>query len=100
MFKASDVLSRAFAVVLLCLAGAASGQAQGSCSQPSEVVDLPDAALAAAVREALELTQGQPITCGALGGLRELIANDSGITDLSGLQHASDLRRLDLRGNR
>src|SRR5690554_6512980 len=76
------------------------GQAQAVCAQPTDVVNFPDQALAAAVASALELEAGNQVQCGELAKLRDLRANGAGITDLTGLEHASDLRRLDLRSNR
>src|SRR5690606_4304327 len=87
------------AALLLVLAPVALAQTAGACAAPTDTVAFPGAGLAAAVRSALELQPGAPIHCGALAGLRTLIANEAGITDLTGLEHATRLTRLDLRRN-
>ncbi len=67
---------------------------------PQEVVSIPDANLAAVVREALDLTPGDAISqldMLKLGGRLE--ANDRQITDLTGLEHAVNLKDLLLGDN-
>ena len=61
---------------------------------PSKVVSIPDPNLAAAIREEI----GDSITTHALLNLRRLDARNRGITDLTGLEHAHNLRELDLGG--
>ena len=65
-----------------------------------EVVSIPDANLAAAIREALELPAGAAITADAMRKLTELDARGRGIADLTGLEGAVNLRALDLGGAR
>ena len=60
----------------------------------SEVISIPDANLAAAIREEI----GDSITTHTLLHLTQLYAPNQGITDLTGLEHAHNLRELSLRG--
>lgn len=60
-----------------------------------EVVSIPDANLAAAVRGAI----GNSITTQTLLDLTHLDAKERGIENLTGLEHAHNLRNLDLYGN-
>ena len=67
---------------------------------PPEVISIPDANLAAVVREALDLTPGDAISqldMLKLGGRLE--ANDRQITDLTGLEHAVNLKDVRLADN-
>ena len=61
---------------------------------PIEVVSMPDAILAAAVRQ-----QIGSITTHTLLNLTDLKIPNRGITDLTGLEHARNLKYLDLYGN-
>ncbi len=65
----------------------------------AKVVSIPDPNLAAAVREALELSSGEAITTHAMLRLDALGARNAGIKDLTGLEHAVGLTALNLRGN-
>ena len=60
---------------------------------------LPDLSLRAAVREALELTPDEPLTQDAMKRLTRLVAPNSQIADITGLQHATNLDFLVLGGN-
>ncbi|MDE0315364.1 MAG: putative glycoside hydrolase, partial [Candidatus Poribacteria bacterium] len=60
---------------------------------------LPDPALRAAVREALELAPNEPLTQDAMKRLTKLVAPNSDIADITGLQHATNLDFLVLGGN-
>ena len=64
-------------------------QAQG---QQPKVVSIPDANLAAAIREEI----GNVITTDTILNLTRLDAPNRGITDLTGLEHAHNLRELNL----
>ena len=66
---------------------------------PSEVVRIPDANLAAAIRETLELAPDSPITQLDMLGLRLLYAVRRQITDLTGLENAINLQALGLFNN-
>ncbi len=60
---------------------------------------IPDAKLAAAVRQELDLAPNAPITKQKLRELTKLTADSRGIEDLTGLEHATGLRSLSLIGN-
>ena len=62
-------------------------------------VNIPDANLRAAIQEALGKTSGATITVDDMASLEVLQANDSGISDLTGLESASRLRTLLLNHN-
>ncbi len=62
----------------------------------AEVVSIPDANLAAAVRQTFRLSSSQAITTHSILNLRILDVPNSGITDLTGLEHAHNLRSLNL----
>ena len=62
---------------------------------PPEVVSIPDANLAAAVRRKI----GNSITTYTMLNLKALGVGNLGITHLTGLEHAHNLERLDLYGN-
>ena len=66
---------------------------------PPEVVSIPDANLAAEVREALDLTPGDAITQLDMLKLRRLEATGRQITDLTGFEYAVNLKELFLGDN-
>ena len=66
---------------------------------PPQVVSIPDANLAKTVRKALDLSPNAPITDHEMWRLIELNATKSQIKNLTGLEHAVQLRRLDLWKN-
>ena len=57
-------------------------------------VSIPDAELAAVIRETLGLPAGAAITANAMRNLTRLDAAGRGIADLTGLEHAVNLERL------
>ena len=59
-------------------------------------VSIPDAELAAVIREALELPAGEAITADAMRKLTRLDAGGRGIVNLTGLEHAVNLETLNL----
>ena len=63
------------------------------------VVNIPDANLKAVLKTALKISAGQEISKGALAGLMNLIAQNQGITNLSGLEHCTSLTDLYLNDN-
>ena len=65
---------------------------------PPEVVSIPDANLATAVRETLRLSPGVALTTHTMLNLRGLYVPNRQITDLTGLEHAHHLTRLNLGG--
>ena len=66
---------------------------------PPKVVSIPDANLAAVVREALDLTPADAISQLDMLTLNWLEGNDRQVTDLSGLENAANLKGLFLPGN-
>ena len=64
-------------------------------TNPTTNVLIPDLGLAAAVREALNLKPSDPIPQKALQELEELTADESSISDLTGLEKATNLWALD-----
>ena len=65
----------------------------------SPEVSIPDANLRAAVRSALGLAEGDTITQQKMAGLTSLEASSRGIQNLTGLEHATQLTRLNLHNN-
>ena len=65
----------------------------------AQVVNMPDANLAAAVRGTLDLGANAQITPQAMQKLTVLFANERKITDLTGLEHAKQLTGLYLNNN-
>ncbi len=67
----------------------------------AQVVDIPDANLRAAIREALDIADRPEVTLDAsvLRRLRDLNAGGRGISDLTGLEHATSLTFLALHHN-
>ena len=59
-------------------------------------VDIPDANLRAAIETALRKARGAPITRAEIASLTRLEAPDSDISDLTGLEFATNLTRLEL----
>ena len=66
---------------------------------PSEAISMPDSNLAAAIREELDLAAGSPITALNMLGLETLGAQNKQIKNLTGLEHATNLRSLFLDQN-
>ena len=63
---------------------------------PAKVVSIPNPNLAAAVRESLNMSAGEPFTTHSILGLVKLEASDRGIKSLTGLEHAVNLKAVDL----
>ena len=63
---------------------------------PAKVVSIPDPNLAAAVREALELSVSEAITTHAMLALLRLSIRNRGIKDFTGLEHAVNLEEVNL----
>ena len=63
---------------------------------PAKVVSIPDPNLAAAVREALNMSAGEPVTTHSILNLVKLEARNRGIKSLTGLEHAVNLKAVDL----
>ncbi len=65
----------------------------------NQSVSIPDANLSSAIRETLNLKQGDSLTRLNLLKLTHLNAHNRQITDLTGLEHATQLQNLNLSGN-
>ena len=64
----------------------------------AQVVDIPDPNLRAAIENALGKAAGAPITADEMATLTQLEARNTNISDLTGLEHAHNLQRLDFSG--
>ena len=63
------------------------------------VVAVPDTSLKRAIRDTLSLPQTEPLTRRQMLHLLELDAQNKGVTDLTGLEYAAELRELRLCDN-
>ena len=68
-------------------------------SATGQVVSIPDPNLRAAVEKALGVTPGTPITADEMTTLPRLEAKNANISDLTGLEGATNLKSLRLGGN-
>ena len=66
---------------------------------PPEVISIPDSNLAAAIRETLGLASGKAITDLAMLRLDLLSVRDRQITDLTGIEHATNIGALTFFGD-
>ena len=64
-----------------------------------QVVSIPDPNLRTAIETALNKTSGAPITIDEMARLTHLDARETNISDLTGLEHATNLTELNLGGN-
>ncbi len=62
----------------------------------AQTVNIPDPSLRAAIEKALDKTPGSPISVTEMGSLTDLRAPNENITDLTGLEAATNLLRLEL----
>ncbi len=93
----------------LTLSDALFSNTQGQTAPPQQITDaeiteppavsIPDAALADAIRRALNLDQGGLIIAEAIATVTQLNASDMEISDLTGLEHATNLQSLTLSDN-
>ena len=65
----------------------------------AQVVDIPDPNLRAEIEKALGKASGATITAADMAQLPHLEADEAGISNLTGLEHATKLTRLDLGEN-
>ena len=86
-----------FSRLLVCAAVAILLIAQ---SVSAQIVEIPDPNLRQAIRETLQLPDGVPITQLEMSRLRELEAEQREITDLTGLEFATNVTGLFLSENR
>ena len=66
---------------------------------PSGTVYIPDVNLQAAIAGALGKTPGSVITSADMARLTHIIADEKGISNLTGLEHAINLERIEFRRN-
>ena len=66
---------------------------------PEPTVDIPDSNLRAAIETALGKQVGDPITTADMANLSSLVASRANISDLTGLEHATNLTTLNLEDN-
>ena len=66
----------------------------------AQVVEIPDPNLRQAIREALQLPTGEPITQQEMLRLKHWKATDIGVIDLTGIEYAANSEKLDLGGNK
>ncbi len=62
----------------------------------AQVIDIPDSNLRAAIEKALGVAAGEPITVDNIATLTRLEAQNANISDLTGLEHATNLTTLNL----
>jgi Leucine-rich repeat (LRR) protein len=105
--RSTSSVALSLLAALAALADGAGAQAPTNASPSGQCVGVPastvvtfaDANLAAAVRSALALAEGAPLTCGQVATLTELEASAAGIGNLSGIESLTGLTRLDLGEN-
>ena len=91
-----------FSIILILAISSLTGIAQRQYPPPPnipEIVHVPDANLAAAIRQTLEISDSESITIAALQGITMLEAQNRQITDLTALEHATGLTSLTLDNN-
>ena len=97
-------LKRSLAVLLAVMMVMSMGVANVFAAGTDEV-SIPDASLKAAINQQLAKQTGSQreddaaVTKDEMASLTELVAEDAGITDLTGLDKAVNLETLDLSGN-
>lgn len=75
-----------------------SGSESNTCTDPNQLVTIPDNGLERALRDELAKPSGA-ITCSDMAGLTNFEARGYGIVSLEGLQYAENLTDLGLRDN-
>ena len=97
-------LKRSLAVLLAVMMVMSMGVANVFAAGMDEV-SIPDANLKAAINQQIAKQTGSQredtaaITEDEMASLTELVAENAGISDLKGIQNASNLKKLDLSGN-
>ena len=71
----------------------------GTDLRPGDLVTIPDPNLRAAIEEALGKTSGALITAADMARLTRIVADDAGISDLRGIEAATQLERIEFRRN-
>jgi internalin A len=94
----SRVLHVQLCVALCILSVFLCGSSEADTSRKGIAISIPDPGLEAAIRDELDLPEGD-ILDSDMANLRYLDAYYRDITDLSGLEYATNLWALDLEGN-
>ena len=84
--------------VMYAQEGEVDGDPIGAAEDPDAIV-IRDTNLAAVVRSTLGLAEDAPLTAADMLNLKSLEAKEAEISDLSGLEHATNLTTLNLYGN-
>ena len=71
----------------------------GTDLRPGDLVTIPDPNLRAAIEEVLGKTAGALITAADMARLTRIVADEAGISNLAGLEAATQLERIELRHN-
>ena len=89
--------STLFAILLILSISTYVGDIQNAVANEADW--MPDANLRAAVRSALNLGNNDALTQAGMASLTRLTARNAQISNLTGLEHATNLTSLDLRDN-
>ncbi len=98
IYGSAIVLAVLALVVLMACGGPQQPPMAQDCSEPSQLVNIPDAAMLQAVRDELGIPTGG-ISCAAMADLESLNAFNAGIIDLEGMQHARNVSDLSFSAN-
>ena len=82
--------------VLMMLFIFGTSSMEGIAQNAAPEANVPDDNLKAAIREVLDLNAEAPITLAHMSRLTQLKAEDAGISDITGLEEAANLTRLEL----
>ena len=77
-----------------------SRQARSTEAPPDASVWMPDANLRTAMRKKLNITDDTELTQARMTGFSNLTVNNKQVNDITGLEYATNLKKLDLRKNR
>ena len=95
--KTMKRFSTLFAILLILSISTYVGDIQNAVANEADW--MPDANLRAAVRSALNLGNNDALTQAGMASLTRLTARNAQISNLTGLEHATNLEKLDLRDN-
>ena len=94
-----DAWTSNFAAVIAAIYWDDTGETEDDDEIDDGLVHIPDVNLRSAVEAALGKPAGALITAADMERLEPLIADDAGISNLRGLEHAINLERIELRHN-
>ena len=95
--KTMKRFSTLFAILLILSISIHVGHVQNAVANEADW--MPDANLRTAVRSALNLNNNDTLTQAGMANLTTLTARNAQISNLTGLEHATNLQKLDLRDN-